>query len=389
MALAKDADQADAALRAAGFDPAAPSEQALETLRALRGKPGADDGAIARALGNLKIAGAADLLAEMEHSASGAARREIRRALFRLRQRGIEPTRVPAAEPARPAAAPEPELTALLSPIDAEGGRAVWIMKPRLQGGLFRLTGITIEGQGLVQAVLDSVTRRELRAERASLEQRAQVKLVEADWRLADFILCEAWRHTPESRRREIGDFLGTRADLIPTPPPADFIHPVYAELLTEPIEPSTELLKEEEILTWRFRAEELKPYVDEINEIRQSPIVLNPIQQKERAEAVVERAATGLFGGERAERTRRRLEDTAYYMARTGREKQARWAAAAAAAIRDGADLKRIAFFVNFARVVLETVLSAEQERARQEPHLIVTPAEAMREREARERRR
>src|SRR5579872_6491050 len=80
-----------------GIDPSDP-EQAVEKLRSLRTEANADQGKIAAAAGQIAIPAAARLLTEMEAGASGALRREIRRALFRLRQHGIE------VSPARPAA---------------------------------------------------------------------------------------------------------------------------------------------------------------------------------------------------------------------------------------------------------------------------------------------
>jgi hypothetical protein len=394
MANEAQADHADSELRELGFDPTAAPEQALETLRALSDRPGANQAAIARALGEIKLAGAADLLAAMEHRASGAVRREIRRSLFKLRRLGFEPA--PAAAPeqskSKPAAAAESEgISALLSPFDHTGARMVWIMKPRVQGGLSHLAGVTSESEGLVGAGVTERSRRELRQKRAEIEREIDFAMVEADWRLADLILCEAYRRTPATARREVGDFLARRAEITAEPPPGpDFVHPVYRELLpAEPVEPSVDLLRTRQIMEWKFPADEIKPYVAEITELQGSTLVLNPLQQQDRVEAVIDKALTGLFAGERGYRIRRRLEDIAYYMAHAKAPELARWAAAAAAAIRDGADLKRIAFFRGFIRVVLGATLAEQEERAKEEPRLIMTPAEAMRAQQARGRSR
>jgi hypothetical protein len=390
MATPSEVDHDDLKLREAGFDPLAPPESALETLHSLRTEPGVSEAAIARALGEVRIVGAADELTAMEAHASGSARREIRRALFRLRQRGIEPSRTLKAEPSpspRPAAPPEQGLSAVLCNFDSEGMRFVWLLKPRLQGGLNQLTAVTSETEGLVGVGITTRSRRELREKRAEIERDFDLKLIDADWRLADFILCEAYRHTVPSRRSEVGDFFALRAEIIAAPPPADFVHPVYAELLTEPIEASAELVKDPEILAWHLAEDEIKPYLDEIHEIENSPLLLNQLQQKDRIDAVLDQASVELFGGRHSERRRRRLEDVAYYLARSGRMEPARWAAAAAAAIRDRADLKRIPFFGAFIRLALSAELYQEEKRAEEEPRLVVTPAEAMRE--ARERQR
>ena len=344
--------------------------------------------AIARALGAVIDVEAAQMLAEMEAGASGTLRREIRRALFRLKQHGIEP---PAA--AAPAASiprgDATEIAAMLSPIDVEGARIVWIVKPRMQGGVIRMWALISDSDGLVGAQNTGLTRRELKSEREELERRANVKLVDADWRVADFIACEAYRNTPAARRGHVGNFLVLRAEMISSPPPTELVHPVYAELAAEIVsEPSVELLKEPELLEWRLPDTLIKPYVEEINRAGESVIVLNPMHKQERVNAVIDRATAEILAGDNGRRIRRRLEDIAYYMARDKRRVQAGWAAAAAARLRDDIDVTKVLFFQALVRTQLGTVAAAEEQKAAEEPRLIMTPAEAMRAREAREAR-
>ena len=250
--------------------------------------------------------------------------------------------------------------------------------------------GADFRARGFGRRAEYSPSRRELKSERDELERRAQVKLVDADWRVADFIACEAWRNTPESRRGQVGNFLALRSELITSPPPTELVHPVYAELATETAgEPSVELLKEPELLEWRLPDDLLKRYVDEINEAGESVIVLSPMHKQERVNAVIDRATAELLRGDTGKRIQRRLEDIAYYLARVGRREQAGWAAGAASRLRDGIDVTKVLFFQAFIRTQLGTVAAAEQQKAEEEPRLIMTPAEAMRAREARTRRR
>jgi hypothetical protein len=394
LSIIRETNPDDAKLIEAGFDPALAPAGAIAKIRELKGQPGIADGAIARALGKIADAGAAAMLTEMEAGAAGELRREVRRALYKLKQHGID-TPASAAGTADAAGtihgnAPEKsEKTAMLSPIDSEGARIVWIVKPRVQGGVIRMWALISEREGLVGAQNTALSRRELKSEREALERRAQVKLVDADWRVADFIACEAWRNTPESRRGHVGNFLTLRAELIASPPPTELLHPVYAELTAEAAgEPSLELLKEPELLEWRIPDATLKPYVEEIARAGESVIVLNPMHKQERVNAVLDRATAELLAGDNGRAVRRRLEDIAYYMARAGRRTEAGWAAAAAARLRDGIDVTKLPFFQAFIRTQLGTVAAAEQQKAEDETRLIMTPAEAMRAREAREAR-
>ena len=389
MSKSPDTNPDDIKLLEAGFDPAAAPADAIAKLRDLRGTPGVTDLAIARALGMIADPAAAAMLAEMEAGASGAMRREVRRALYKLKQHGIDAPSPPAATAIPDRGTERTEINAMLSPIDSEGARIVWIVKPRMQGGLLRMWALISEHEGLVGAQNTRLSRRELNSEREELERRAQVKLVDADWRVADFIACEAWRNTPESRRGQVGNFLALRSELIASPPPTELVHPVYAELAAEAAaEPSVELLKEPEFLEWRLPDDLLKRYVDEINEAGESVIVLSPVHKQERVNAVIDRATAELLSGANGKRIQRRLEDIAYYLVRAGRREQAGWAAAAAARLRDGIDVTKVLFFQAFIRTQLGTVAAAEQQKAEEEPRLIMTPAEAMRAREAREAR-
>ena len=392
MSILPETNLDDTKLLEAGFDPALAPADAIAKIRELKGRAGIADVAIARALGKIADAGAAAMLAEMEAGAAGALRREVRRALYKLKQHGID---APAATAAAAStihdnATEKSETTAMLSPIDSEGARIVWIVKPRVQGGVIRLWALISEREGLVGAQNTGLSRRELKSEREELERRAQVKLVDADWRVADFIACEAWRITPESRRGHVGNFLTLRSELIASAPPTELLHPVYAELGAEAAgEPSVELLKEPELLEWRLPDAILKPYGDEIARAGESVIVLNPLHKQERVNAVIDRATAELLTGGNGRAVQRRLEDIAYYMARVGRRTQAGWAAAASARLRDGIDVTKVLFFQAFIRTQLGTVAAAEQQKAENETRLIMTPAEAMRAREARTRRR
>ena len=390
LSILRDTNPDDAKLIEAGFDPALAPADAIAKIRELKGNAGIADGAIARALGRIADARAAAMLIEMEAGTAGAIRREVRRALYKLKQHGIDAPESSAHAAITVGAASTPhdtdgEKSAMLSPIDAEGARIVWIVKPRVQGGVIRLWALISEHEGLVGAQNTGLSRRELKSEREALERRAQVKLVDADWRVADFIACEAWRNTPESRRGQVGNFLTIRSELIASPPPTELLHPVYAELAAEAAgEPSVELLKEPELLEWRLPDAKLKAYVEEIASAGESVIVLNPLHKQERVNAVIDRATAQLLTGDNGRAVRRRLEDIAYYMARVGRRAQAGWAAAAAARLRDGIDVTKVLFFQAFIRTQLGTVAAAEHQKAEQEPRLIMTPAEAMRAGEA-----
>ncbi|MBV8053780.1 MAG: hypothetical protein JO071_00900 [Deltaproteobacteria bacterium] len=384
MIPAKQTETSISQLRELGFDPSAPPADAVAKLASLR--TGANQIAIARVLGQIAAPEAAAMLAEMEVGTSGRLRREIRRSLFRLRQHGIETPVI--AQPGKDAVQPADSITGLsgmMSVGDSDGMRIVWMIKARAGGGLKRLWALVSEKDGLLAVAAESLSRKELRADRAELEQRAGAPMVEADWRLADFIMCEAYRRTAEERRARVGNFLSLRAEIVPAAPPASLRHPIYDEFAAEAAgDPPADLMQEPDIAAYKLPQDAIKPFADEMAQLEQSTLVLNRMVQEERVNAVLERAIEQLLTGDLAHRLRRRLEDTAYYFARAGKRAQAAWAVTAAAKLRDQMELKRIAFFQFFMRAQLGAILAEQQEKQQEQPRLIMTPAEMMRARAA-----
>jgi hypothetical protein len=371
-------------LRELGFDPNAAPADAISKLASLRTE--ANDIAIARVLGQIATPEAAAMLAEMEVGTTGGLRREIRRSLFRLRQHGIEPPAI--IQTSANAAQPERDGTGLggmMSVADADGARIVWMTKSRAGGGVKRLWALISERDGMLAVTADSLSRKELRSDRSELEQRAGAQMVEADWRLVDFIMCEAHRSTTGERRARVGNFLTLRTEMVDAAPSVEFRHPVYDELAVEAAsEPSPDLIKEPDVAAYKLPQEAIKPFAEEMAQLQQSTLVLNRMVQEERVNAVLDRAIEQLLTGDIAYRLRRRLEDTAYYFARTGKRLQAGWAVAAAAKLLDGVELKRSGFFQLYMRAQLGAVLAEQQEKQQEQPRLIMTPAEMMRARAA-----
>jgi hypothetical protein len=371
-------------LRELGFDPAVPPAEAIAKLASLR--TDSNNIAIARALGQIPTPEAAAMLAEMQVGTTGELRREIRRSLFRLHQHGIDaPVIAQTGTNAAQSDIGGIGLSGMMSVADADGARIVWMLKSRAQGGMKRLWALVSEKKGMLAVTADSLSRKELRSDRAELEQRAGARMVEADWRLVDFIMCEAYRNTAAEQPARVGNFLMLRTEMVDAAPPVDFQHPVYEEFAAQAAsEPSPDLMKQPDIAAYKLPPEAIKPFAEETAQLQQSTLVLNRMVQEERVNTVLDRAIEQLLTGDTGRRLRRRLEDTAYYFARTGKRTEAGWAVAAAAKLRDGVELKRSAFFQLYMRAQLGAVLAEQQEKQQEQPRLIMTPAEMMRARAA-----
>jgi hypothetical protein len=140
---------------------------------------------------------------------------------------------------------------------------------------------------------------------------------------------------------------------------------------------------------TWFLPEDQLKPYLDELNSVRDSPLVLNRMQQEERYDTVIARAVETVFGGELRASWARRLYEMAYFFAATRRPQRAEQATAVAAALEAGGAPNQIPFCADLLRASLGFFfkLALEQEEEREKTSLVLTPQQALARRAKRER--
>ena len=342
---------------------------------------GPDAAALVDALGELGGEATARLLAERAAASSDRAlRKALRRALFRLGQRGIP---VPVLEaPQQPTPVAGPELEGFVSAFDGRGDRLIWIVRPQSAGGLLLLAAEVNEPEGLRDVRLVEVSRKDLRTAREGLQKDTGLRLVAADWRALDALLVEAHERAGAADRQR--DYLRLRPQLVGTPPAAPTeLRSVLAHPPTDDerpallADPST-LLALPELRTWWPRPEAAAPFVEELTAVRDSPLVLGRVQQEERVAAVLARAAAALFP---SEVVARRLEGTAYVLAETARGAAARQALAAAQALRAGASAGDVPLLRALVQQTLGTLLASDESRRQEERRgsLVLTPAEAV----------
>jgi hypothetical protein len=346
---------------------------------------GPEGAALATALGDLPSPAVAAALVALEgHAEARGARREIRRALYRLRQRGVPTPERAAAETPRPAA--EPAAEGLVSHFDGRGDRLLWIIRTLPAGGSLVVAGQVNEPGGLRDLQVAEMGRKQVRAARRHLETDAKLRLVPADWRVLDALLVEAHERGGGGERSR--DYLRARPRLTAEPPrpPAEPVSPrapaPAADEVTTLVAASAALLDEPELASWLPEQAAVAPFVAEIGAVRESPIVLSPVQQQERVREIIRRATSALAP---PAVLARRLAGTAYVLAETGRTAAARLALAVAASVRARPEqVADVPFAVALVERALGTVLAAETSRHDEERRssLVMTPNEFLRAR-------
>jgi hypothetical protein len=379
--------EAAATLAGLGLDPeAVAAGRAPET--ALRELIAGPEGArLASALGELAEPAVAALLVGLEpYARDRGARKEVRRALYRLRQRGVPVPEPPVAAGRSIAAVAAPEPSAWLPAFGGGGDRIMWLERPLLEGGALFVYAHVHEPRGLLDVSVAEAGRKRLRELKERVAAELKVTLVPADWRVIDALLVEASERSAagESHR----DYLRIRPRITPDPPrpPAEpvspRVDPPAAEEAAALAAASEALFAEPEFQSWGPDPEAAAPFIAELTRVRESPIVLTPLQQEDRAREIVGRAVAALAP---PPVMARRLEGTAYVLAQAGRTEVARRALGVARVLRDHpADAVTVPFVGVFVHRALGGFLAADDARREEERRssLVVTPGEFLRDR-------
>lgn len=366
-----------------------PADAALPALAAVLHRDPAADLAIAHRLGAVASDDSAALLARLEREAPDKqVRKEAKRALYRLEQRGVRPVVAPAAPP-QPATGPLIE--GYVSPLDGRGDQLVWLVKPQA-GGVAHLFAVINDPAGLREAAVSLISRKQLKAVRDELARKHDLRLVDIDWRYADFLMQRAFGWARASGERIEGDYPALRAQLTRQPAATDLPPAVLARIdaaaLASPaalLAGSAALLEEPELRTWFLAREQIAAYLAELEGVRDSPLVLNRAQQEERFEDIIGRAIDGLFDAAARPAWARRLYEMGYFFAATRRPERALQAAAVAQALDAAGAPRDIAFCAQLVRASLAFYfqMAVQQAEEQQQSSLLVTPQQLRTRRE------
>lgn len=370
------------------------------TVAELAGRIGQDpaaDLALAALLGDYPVPEAAQALVTWETKTSDKhLRREIHRSLYKLSQKGVQVDR-PVQEQARPILTPiEPE--GYLSSMDGHGDRLVWLVKPRVGGGLHYLSALVNEPEGMRYVEGTEITRKAVRMMRQDLSTKHQITMIEAPWRYCDFLMHEGYERAQAHDGKDIESYPALRSHLLSSPAQPVEV-PLPAGLDPETIAAdehllatSVQLFEEPELQRWFLDHDQAHRYLDQIAQVQESPLVLNRYQQQDRVQAVIDKAISEMFSGENGRSYARRLEETAFHLAATERLEAAKRALAVALALkRSERGGKGIPFCEELVRQSIALHYQEERQKEKEESRgsLIMTPTEFAARMQAAQRRR
>ena len=374
-------------LRAIGINVDEPSPALVLSLVAHLGQHKETDLAVAFLLGRIPDPAAAEALISMEANAQAKElKREARRALYKLAQKGIavsrpEGEKTPAQESVIRLG---PEIEGYLSGIDGAGVRMGWLVKPQAGGGLVLLEGLLSDREGLLQVGGMRIRRRELRELMEESKQKHRIQMVPVAWEYVDRVLYEGFEQAKAAERKGVEEFTSWRS-LFTLGKPTPVVHPVYDLLDRETVRSgawrslSQRILEQPEFQSWVLERDWVEPYLKQVEDARESRLVLNEAQREERLAAIVRTAVEAVFSGERRGLYQRRLEDMGLYLALTKRPEEAGLALAVALALEEGdwggLGALDITFLTRLAQKSIIYYLSEGKTRAAEESSLIVKP--------------
>lgn len=333
-----------AALREAGVPIDTNAPDIIPSLKTHLGKGRETDLAVVFTLGKIGDPAAVDALAEIERkSADKGIKKESRRSLFKLAQKGYARPQEAAAEK-RPAALFEgaAEIEAYMSAVDGGGGRLIWIAKPQPNRGLQVIQAMLNDREGLLRIGGMHLRRKELRQMAQDIKQKHEVSMIAIPWEFADQMIYEGYAKAKGNGKSGLENFHELRS-LIGAGNPREQAHPVYRKLDAAEAregawrEMSRRLLEEPELRYWILTDEWVQAFLSQIQEAQSSPLVLNPLQKEERLNAIVRDAVKALCAGETGQAFKRRMEDMALYFLETGRLDRAKLSLAVALQVAEG----------------------------------------------------
>lgn len=333
-----------------------PAERALGTLAPLTGRDPAADLVIAGWLGRFADPAVAAKLVEWEsRTADKDLRREIRRSLFRLEQKGIAARRAEEPRPAFSLAAESQEPRGYMGAVDGDGSRMAWLLRSD-RGTMTALFTVLNDREGMTY--VDAVTARRQALMRTVKESiGAQGPLVEVPWRYAHAHMGAAFQKGAPRPSNMKADYLLNRGEITqeePEPvPPCPVLEELPQEETSDPglLETSADLFKEREFATWALPADRARHHIEEYARASNSGLVVSKEAATERVVGIMDKALEELAAGELRLLVVRRLEETAWILFLRGRKDSARRALAVARAMAapEAGRLKDISFLRAF----------------------------------------
>ncbi len=266
-------------------------------------------------------------------------RKALKKALHVLKTRGvlIPEDLLPREEPRSPTPPEAPVLSARITPVYGNGECYVILEGPReILGRGSLLVSRVSDSQGFRECSLFSLSKKRREEFWREFVAEGIDEMVPVPPSYALRLLEEALALTPDGEPHR-DEYLPLRENLWrhlgrPDEAPAllDLLPPLEQAERNRALEDSRKLARHTLFRTWLPSLEEIKPWLERLQEAQDSPLVLTEHQQQARQEMVVDEAAAALFPPAERDRWGRRLLRMAYFFHLKGQTEEAQSARAA-----------------------------------------------------------
>lgn len=259
----------------------------------------------------------------------------IRKAMFRLKNQGVEVEKSPAPPPRAAGRTPRPDyVRAVVSAVDGRGQMLVWIARSRVPRGRYLVQARLCRGRGIVELADAEMSAKELRGVFQRISEVPTLASQEVPAGYAVWLLERSRRENEAGETPLPRGFTHAKLMLEPLAEAAAFppggAHPVrgLAARLAEDAERMEvrALFSHRPFWGWAMDEERVAPYFRESLQAMESQVAMDERQQKERLRQIVENGAREIFREEGLrERIAGQLEDNGYIFRQAGDAPMAR----------------------------------------------------------------
>jgi len=243
--------------------------------------------------------------------------KSARRALHRLRSQGVEIPEVVPPPAEMGLIGGRRILRSLLSSVDGRGAQYLSVLTSAPMTGLEGIDLVGSDLQGIFDMAAVRIVRREY--DEHVIEMREEASVTDAP---VDYVLFRV-REYEEINRREnhpLPSDYHIYRQLFHTPG-REYDRPIVYDEITD-VDPSLagkahELFQVKDFATW-FLKDQIEPFLSQVVEAEESPIVLSDAAKQERIERINRTAGETIFTLEVRARYKRRLEENAYVLLHT-----------------------------------------------------------------------
>ncbi len=260
----------------------------------------------------------------------------IKRSLYKLRQKGVKwKKKSQEDEPIlKPLKSADPE--GYLGGIDNTGSRIVIVTRDTPRGFLAAFC-ILNDLKGMEKLDLSRFSKKDFKEFLKSSVSSVDFPIVEAPGAYCISLLREAAalsKSLSNPLPQGYSDVENELKNIV-----WDYPYPIIYQYISEDeikekphlLKGSGELHKVAPFFAWIIDPKELEQYADSIEEVHESRILLTPSQKDARLNSIYNSALEAIFPDEKRPIWKRRLEETAYILFKTGKDKEARLALSAA----------------------------------------------------------